>query len=121
MERRTQTDTGMIPTDDAVRAVLNTIIDPCSTAARVPAGLDTMGLVRAVCVKHGVNGASIAITIDVTHPFCMMAAVFLAEAQKRAAAMPGVVSVDVSLHRGDLWTPDRMAPQYRDRLAALAD
>ncbi len=111
----------MIWTEDDVRAVLDTIIDPCSTAARAPAGLDTMGLVRTVVVECREGGAFISITVDVTHPFCMMAAVFMAEAQKRVVAMPGVATVEVSLHRGDLWTPDRMAPAYRDRLAALAD
>lgn len=106
------------PDEAAVRAMLDTIIDPCSAAARLPAGLDEMGLVRAIAITPAQAGVLVSLTLDVTHPFCMMAAIFMAEAERRVAAMPGVAAVEICLYRGEIWTPERMAPAYRARLAA---
>lgn len=104
------------PDVDAIRAVLNTITDPCSVAARTPMGLDDMGLIGDITVSVGQGGACVALSVGVTHPFCLMAAVFMNEARMRVGAMPGVASVDVRFDAASLWTPERMKPQQRARM-----
>jgi metal-sulfur cluster biosynthetic enzyme len=106
------------PDAEAVRAVLNTITDPCSIAARTPMGLDDMGLIGEITVAAGAGGAHVALAVGVTHPFCLMAAVFMNEAQKRVGAMPGVASVDVRFDADNLWAPERMKPEQRARMMA---
>lgn len=105
------------PDAAAVRGVLNTIIDPCSQAARTPMGLDDMGLIGEVVVATGADGAHVSFSVGVTHPFCLMAALFMNEAHKRVAAMPGVASVDVRFDAAAVWTPERMTPKMRSRMA----
>jgi metal-sulfur cluster biosynthetic enzyme len=101
----------------AVRAVLNEILDPCSVAARAPAGLDDMGLVEAVAISSGHEGAVVTVTLCTTHPMCLVAAVFMTDAHRRVSAVPGVSEVEVRLGDSVNWTSDRMAPAYREQLA----
>lgn len=107
-----------MPDAAEVRGVLNTITDPCSVAARTPMGLDDMGLIGEIAVTPGADGAHVALSVGVTHPFCLMAALFMNEAHKRVGAMPGVASVDVRFDAETVWTPERMAPAMRARMAA---
>lgn len=104
--------------EEAVRAALDTVIDPCSAAAGQPVGLDEMGMVSRVEVRDGKMGAAVRIELLMTHPFCMMAAVLLNEAKARISALPGVDSVEVALNGEAVWTPDRMSNRYRLRLDA---
>jgi metal-sulfur cluster biosynthetic enzyme len=104
------------PTEAEVRAALDEIVDPCSTAAGAPAGLDEMGLVREIEIGEGEQGAHLRVTIGLTQPLCLMGIPFMKSARERLAAMPGVSEVDVSLASGIDWTPARLAPAYRERL-----
>ncbi|MCG8442306.1 MAG: iron-sulfur cluster assembly protein, partial [Caulobacterales bacterium] len=61
----------------AVRACLNTIIDPCSEAAGAPAGLADMGLIDSIEIEEAEEGARVRIALCVTHPTCLMAGAFL--------------------------------------------
>lgn len=104
--------------DTAVRAVLNSIIDPCSRAAGVPAGIVEMGLIRSLEVRQEPAGASITVTIRVTEPGCLMAYPFANEARKRLETLPGVASIDVKIDHVCDWEPAAMSPAYRTRLEA---
>jgi metal-sulfur cluster biosynthetic enzyme len=104
--------------DTAVRAVLNSIIDPCSRAAGVPAGIVEMGLIRSLEVRQEPAGASITVTIRVTEPGCLMAYPFANEARKRLETLPGVASVDVKIDPVCDWEPAAMSHEYRTRLEA---
>ena len=104
--------------DTAVRTVLNSIIDPCSRAAGVPAGIVEMGLIRSVEVRQEPAGASLTVTIRVTEPGCLMAYPFANEARKRLETLPGVVSIDVKIDHVCDWEPAAMSPEYRARLEA---
>lgn len=97
-----------------VREVLNGIVDPCSTAAGVPAGLCDMGLVHAVAVHPD---GRVAVTLGVTEPGCFMIGSFAAEARARLLTLPGVSAVELELDEGFDWTEDSMDPAYRARLA----
>lgn len=101
-----------------VRAVLNSIVDPCSAAAGVPAGLCDMGLVHAVAVRDGPAGRRVEITLGVTEPGCFMVGSFAAEARSRLLALDDVDAVDLTLDEGFDWSEEAMNPAYRTRLAA---
>ena len=107
------------PTEAEVRAALDEIVDPCSAAAGAPAGLDQMGLVREVEVRSGPDGTRVRVTIGLTQPLCLMGIPFIKSARERLSTMPGVRDVDVSLASGIDWTPARLAPAYRERLARV--
>ncbi|MBA4863120.1 DUF59 domain-containing protein [Streptomyces sp. PSKA54] len=108
----------MTVTETQVRATLNEILDPCSITAGVPAGLDDMGLVSDIHVQDdGAGGQRIAVTVGVTEPSCVLIGSFANEAQVRLTALTGVSAVDVRLADDFDWTPDRLAPHYRQRLA----
>lgn len=103
----------------AIRAELNEILDPCSVAAGAPAGIDEMGLVRALSVNEAPGGVAIEVRIGVTEPGCMMGASFAIKARRQLAALDGVVAVDVQLdHQAD-WEPGDIDPAYAKRLAAI--
>jgi metal-sulfur cluster biosynthetic enzyme len=102
--------------EDQVLDCLNTIIDPCSASAGCPAGLVDMGLVRRVVVDRSAEeGMQVSVTLALTHPFCMMAAVFVNEARIRIDALDGVSTSVVELDAGYLWTDDDLSPDYANR------
>jgi metal-sulfur cluster biosynthetic enzyme len=103
-------------TEQEIRAVLNGIIDPCSRAAGCPAGLDEMGLVRAVHIGAGTTGAHIRVVIGVTEYGCLMGAPFAQEAYKRLESLPEVAAVIVELDQAFDWDRDDMRSDYRERL-----
>ena len=105
-------------TESAVRAALNTIIDPCSSAAGCPAGLDEMGLVRGVEIHDTAAGTDVRVVIGVTEVGCLMSAPFATEAYKRLYALSGISAVTVDLDLAFDWDPDNMSPDYQQRLQA---
>lgn len=100
-------------TEGEVREALNGIVDPCSTAAGVPAGLCDMGLVHAVDVDPG---GRVSVRLGVTEPGCFMIGSFAAEARIRLLALGDVTAVELELDEGFDWTEDSMDPAYRKRL-----
>jgi metal-sulfur cluster biosynthetic enzyme len=103
-------------TESAVRAELNTIIDPCSATVGCPAGLDEMGLVRAVEIRDSAAGAEVLVVIGVTEFGCLMSVPFATEAYKLLYALPGVSVVTVELDRTFHWDPEDMSREYQQRL-----
>jgi metal-sulfur cluster biosynthetic enzyme len=105
---------------DEVRECLNGIVDPCSITAGAPAGLVDMGLVSKTAFEpRDQGGLRAVIEIGITHPFCMMAGVFLNEVRKRIGAIDGIEEVVVSLDSDTVWTPELMTEDYRARLADI--
>jgi metal-sulfur cluster biosynthetic enzyme len=107
---------GGVITEPDVRAVLNGIIDPCSSAAGCPAGLDEMGLLRSVQIDQTEAGAAVHVVIGVTEYGCLMGAPFAAEAYKRLEALPGIAVVAVELDQAFDWDRDDMRSDYQQRL-----
>jgi metal-sulfur cluster biosynthetic enzyme len=102
---------------DRLMCQLNQIMDPCSIATALPAGLVDMGLVRSLEIEHSANGALHAqVKICITHPFCMMAAVFLHEVEKRLRQFPQIETFNVRLDESAMWTEEFMSDEYRKRL-----
>lgn len=105
---------------EQVRTRLNAIIDPCSQTAGAPAGLIDMGLVRESVMEPLQQGGYRArVKLSITHPFCLMAGVFLNEVEKRLRELPEVRELDVSMDTETLWTPQLMTQEYRVRLEAV--
>lgn len=106
-------------TETRVRHILNTIIDPCSQVAGVPAGIDEFGLVRRVEVHQHPDGADVRVTIGVTEPGCFMAVYFAEQASALLRAEAGVNVVDIALDLSGDWTPAEMSSNYRHRLETV--
>jgi metal-sulfur cluster biosynthetic enzyme len=101
---------------EAVWDALERIVDPCSAAMGVPAGLVSLGLVRDVQVNGPRDGATVDVTLCITEPGCLMAAVFKTTAERELSELQGVASVRVEVDHGYIWDPSDMAPAYRERL-----
>ena len=107
------------PLRDRLLNEINQIIDPCSVATALPAGLVDMGLVPALEITELDSGrAHVEVRLCVTHPFCMMPAIFMLEVERRLRAVPEVASIEVSLDEARVWTEDCMSADYRARLEA---
>jgi metal-sulfur cluster biosynthetic enzyme len=110
---------GCMISEQQVRAVLNGIVDPCSTAAGCPAGLDEMGLLRRVEVRGHDAVTDVHVVIGVTEFGCLMGAPFTREAYSRLEALPGVGVVIIELDQEFDWDLDDMRGDYRERLQQL--
>jgi metal-sulfur cluster biosynthetic enzyme len=99
-------------------AVLNGIIDPCSRAIGLPAGLVDMGLVRDVEVISHSGRITLRVILRLTEPGCMMSVPFTQEALTRLEGVPEVDAVEVSMDRALDWRIEDMSVDYRRRLAA---
>lgn len=109
-------------TEIDVRAVLNSIIDPCSAAAGAPAGLQDMGLVREIVIAPGQGDRTdVKVVIAVTEFGCLMGAPFVHEALERLALLEKIGEVDIRLDDRFDWLPSDMDPDYRARLQAGRD
>jgi metal-sulfur cluster biosynthetic enzyme len=103
-----------------VRRILDTIVDPCSRAAGAPAGISEMGMVPDITITPGEeNKVDVRVHLIVTHPFCMMSNLFVKEIIERLGAEDWVGKAEVDFDPGILWTPDRMNPEYAERLEAV--
>jgi metal-sulfur cluster biosynthetic enzyme len=103
----------------AVMACLENIVDPCSVASGVPAGLVSMGLVGLVTVAEGAGGATVGVTLYITEPGCLMGSLFELTARRALKEIPGVAEVEVAMDYTHVWGPEQMAPEYRKHLAQV--
>jgi metal-sulfur cluster biosynthetic enzyme len=98
-------------------ACLEKIVDPCSVASGVPAGLVSMGLVGPVEVEHGPAGAKIRVILYITEPGCLMGSIFELTARRVLKELPGIAEAEVAVDYTHVWGPEQMAPSYREHLA----
>jgi metal-sulfur cluster biosynthetic enzyme len=100
--------------DRQVRAVLESVPDPCSVAAGASVGLLDMGLVRGWEVS---SDGEVDIRLDVTSPVCLMAGHFVAEVQARLEEIPGLGRITVRIDPSGCWSPEQMSARGRELLA----
>ncbi|MDA5195041.1 metal-sulfur cluster assembly factor [Govanella unica] len=105
-------------THDHILTLLDAITDPCSLAAGSPVGITTLGLIRAVDVKTGPDGAYVTVTMVLTSPGCLMASVFTNSILDILRAQPDVAAADVIFDHDAIWLPEDAAPAYRESRAA---
>ncbi|MFC3227698.1 metal-sulfur cluster assembly factor [Marinibaculum pumilum] len=100
-----------------VERLLDEVIDPCSAGIGRPAGLVSMGLVKALDLEDLPEGGTrIRLLLRLTSPCCMMAPHFASQADARLRALPGVEAVEISVSPTIDWEPSHMDPDYRASL-----
>jgi metal-sulfur cluster biosynthetic enzyme len=92
--------------DDAVRAALASVHDPCSVAAGRPLSLIDMGLLVGWSLGED---RTLRATFAVTFPGCTLAPHFLEAARAELERIPGVARVAVAVDAAFAWTPERIA------------
>jgi metal-sulfur cluster biosynthetic enzyme len=101
-----------------VRATINTIVDPCSRAAGLPAGLIDMGLVRSLEVRTEPDGVHVRVVVGVTEYGCMLGPAFATEISRLVRHVRGVASAEVTLDDQFDWVPEDMTESYLHALAS---
>jgi metal-sulfur cluster biosynthetic enzyme len=117
MARDTQAVRGpaTVPLDADMRAVLNTIGDPCSVASGTPMGIEELGLIGGL--ERDADG-HVAVAMRMTAPLCHNAGYFKVEVTNRLLELEGVTSVDVTIDNGMDWTPADISPAAQLRRRA---
>ena len=92
----------------AVMACLEKIVDPCSVASGVPAGLVSMGLVGPIEIEDGRAGAKVHVTLYITEPGCLMGSLFELTAVRALNELPGIAEAEVAMDYDHFWGPERM-------------
>jgi metal-sulfur cluster biosynthetic enzyme len=115
-----QTTDARVSLKETIRLALETIVDPCSQAMGAPAGLVSLGLVKEIVIENRPGRqAKVRVTLCITEPGCLMAAVFQETARQKLSSLPGVDKADVLVDHGHVWDREQMEPEYRRRLERL--
>ncbi len=108
----------MTDTDEAqIRAVLTTIMDPCSVGMGCPLSIEAMGLVPTVEIQSHV----IAVSLRLTQPGCHFAALLQQEIEERITAYAGSRSVQVRVTEDWTWSETAISAEGRTRLRAMRE
>ncbi|MGW6898949.1 metal-sulfur cluster assembly factor [Streptomyces sp. NPDC054919] len=97
---------------DEVRAALRTVVDPCSIATGVPINLVDMGLINAISVQ----GRDVAVTLQLTSPFCMQIGLMNERMEEALGRIPGIGKIRIEVDHGAEWVPEMMAETSRAAL-----
>jgi metal-sulfur cluster biosynthetic enzyme len=91
--------------DDAIKAALQQVCDPCSIAANAPISILDMGLVKGWSVDAQAN---LAVRMCVTSASCTMGPHMVRAAEELLSRIPGLKSVKVEVDASVFWTPQQM-------------
>ncbi len=100
----------MVEKDD-IRAVLDTVIDPCSAANGTDLSVVEMGLLDSITIENG----HVDVELMVTSPMCTMVPYFIREIRTDVGALEGVESVEVTADNGLEWVPSMMSESAEKR------
>ena len=103
--------------ETGIRAILATIMDPCSVGMGCPLSIEAMGLVSTVEVGSNV----IAVSLRLTQPGCHFAALLQQEAEERIAEFAGTRVVHIEITDDLAWSEADIAPAGRARLQAMRE
>ena len=98
-----------------IYAALSTVYDTCSLFNGTRLDIVEMGLVHEVAQE----GGSVRVRLLLTDPMCLYLFEMRAQIIEALSGLPGVESVQVEPVAGELWWPERMAPEARARLESL--
>lgn len=101
----------------SIRAVLATIMDPCSVGMGCPLSIETMGLVSTI----EIGSDAITVALRLTQPGCHFAALLQQEAEERIAAFAGTRAVHIEVTEDLTWSEADIAPAGRARLQAMRE
>jgi metal-sulfur cluster biosynthetic enzyme len=99
--------------DEAIRAALHQVCDPCSIAANAPVSILDMGLVRDWTIDGEGN---LVVRMALTSPSCTMGPHMVRGAEQLLGQIPGLKSARVEMDPGVFWTPDDLTERGRDVL-----
>ncbi len=102
-----------MPARAEVEEALRTIVDPCSAMSGVPVNIVEMGIVRTIEVES----EDVKVELQLTDGTCYFSFHLARLTQEAVEALPGVGEVVVELVAKELWTPEKIAPEARRRLA----
>jgi len=100
-----------------IRAILATIMDPCSVGMGCPLSIEAMGLVPTVEIRSD----AIAVSLRLTQPGCHFAALLQQEIEERITEYAGTRSVQVSIIDDLTWSETDISPEGRSRLRATRE
>jgi metal-sulfur cluster biosynthetic enzyme len=96
--------------DEAIRAALHQVCDPCSIAANAPVSILDMGLVRGWSVDAECN---LVVRMALTSPSCTMGPHMMRGAEELLSAIPGLKSARVEVDAAMFWTPAELTENGR--------
>jgi metal-sulfur cluster biosynthetic enzyme len=102
-------DPGAAPTEEAVRARLDEVIDPCSASRGTEFSIVEMGLVESVEIDRG----DVSVALRLTGPGCMQVPYFVEQVTERVSDLDGAADVTVTTDAGLEWTPEMMSAEAR--------
>ena len=100
---------------EEIYAALSTVYDTCSLFNGTRLDIVEMGLVHEVEQE----GGSVRVRLLLTDPMCLYLFEMRAQIIEALSRLPDVESVEVEPVAGELWWPERMAPEARGRLETL--
>jgi metal-sulfur cluster biosynthetic enzyme len=100
-------------TREDVISRLHDIIDPCSTATKVPLSIVEMGMVENVEFYSG----NVSIALRMTSPLCHALPYFEMEIERVLAGIPDICGIKCTFDHGGNWQPDNMTAGARRKLA----
>jgi metal-sulfur cluster biosynthetic enzyme len=95
----------LVVSQDAVRAQLRRVTEPCALLMRDPIDICEMGLVEEITV----TGGHIRVELVLTDPSCVHFTGLRRYITDVLLKLPGVESVEVAISTTILWTPDRQS------------
>ena len=105
----------MRPSEAAILAVLDTVMDPCSLSVGVPLNIRDMGLYTGV--EIGDDGA-VNVRMRLTTPGCFEGITkFSHDIETGIGALEGVTDVSVEFDGGCDWTEGDISEEGRQKLA----
>lgn len=104
----------------AVRAVVDSVVDPCSAGRGVPIGLADMGLLQTIRIDRADGHIRVELGMRVTSPGCSFTIEFDTQLRRRLLDA-GADSVEIDWASEFDWTPDDIEPAARQRLAIYRD
>lgn len=93
----------MTPSEEAVRAQLTKVPEPCALLMRSPLDICQMGLVEKVECTDG----HVLVELVLTDPSCVHFTGMRRYITDLLREVPGVETVEVTASTTTLWTPDR--------------
>ena len=101
------------PTEDAIRAQLRKVPEPCGLLMRAPLDICEMGLVDEISCSAG----RVRVVLVLTDPSCVHFGGMRRYITDVLLELPGVDAVEVAISTTTLWTPDRREMVNREARA----
>jgi metal-sulfur cluster biosynthetic enzyme len=100
----------MSPLQQSVTEALGNVFDPCSVSTGAPLSVIDMGLVTELTVD---DAGVVTIAMRPTSAMCTLIAGIMTQVEEIVQRVPGVSSVQVTLHNNTMWTEANLSEAGR--------